>query len=119
MDVSSYAGGALTAKADCSDSKFEQVDPAKLPTLATSDDATEAWYAGKKYYDFKTGGYQAKYNNQVLTAQQKLDADAFTRMVWKKTTTVAFGIRDRWVYARYCLVQGNTGGPAAYLTNVK
>ena len=40
-------------------------------------------------------------------------------MVWKRTTTVAFGIKGRWVYARYCSVAGNTGLPASYIENVK
>lgn len=40
-------------------------------------------------------------------------------MVWKSTTTVAFGIRDRWVWVRYCKVKGNTGAEKEYKANVK
>jgi len=50
---------------------------------------------------------------------QKTLADAFTRMVWKGTTKAAFAIKGRWVYARYCSVEGNTGTTAAFITNVK
>jgi len=45
--------------------------------------------------------------------------NAFTRMVWKDTTTVAFGIKGRWVFARYCKVEGNVDGVTAYKANIK
>lgn len=134
MDANTYVGGAIAAVVECTDSRFEEVDPAKLPTLPTKDYATEAWYLGKQYYDFKKGTYKKALVDLVtrsggtgtaLTAAetktmntQKTAADAFTRMVWKGTGTVAFGIKGRWVYARYCGVAGNTGGTAGYLTNV-
>jgi hypothetical protein len=92
-----------------------------LANLPLSDDATEAWYAGKQYYDFKGHTYNKKLKTLIdkttKTADetkkmntQKTSCDAFTRMVWKSTTTVAFGIKGRWVYARYCKVEGNKGG---------
>jgi hypothetical protein len=107
-----------------------------LPTLSTRDYATEHWYSGKQYYDFKKGTYNKKLTALIakskavggpaMTAAEKktqatqtTSADAFTRMVWKATTTVAFGIKGRWVYARYCRVAGNTGTTAGYLTNVE
>lgn len=53
MNVNNYAGAAPSAKTDCSDSVFEQTDPEKMANFMLSDDATEALYSGKKYYDFK------------------------------------------------------------------
>jgi hypothetical protein len=58
LDTNTYVGEAVSPVADCTDSRFEEVDPAKLPTLPTKDYATEAWYKGKQYYDFKKGTYQ-------------------------------------------------------------
>ena len=132
MQASSYAGGAILAKAGCTDSHFEQLDPAKLATLATSDAATAAWYSGKAYYDFKKGTYNAALTALITKGagartaaetkqmnEQKALADAFTRMVWKATTTVAFGVQGRWAYARYCRAAGNQAPTSRYLTNVK
>ena len=39
-------------------------------------------------------------------------------MVWKATTKVAFGVKDKWVIAWYCETKGNNGGPADYKANV-
>jgi hypothetical protein len=39
-------------------------------------------------------------------------------MVWKSTTKVAFAIKDRYVYARYCSTKGNTGNTIKYKENV-
>jgi hypothetical protein len=110
---------------------YEEKDPAKLPTLATTDTATEHWYSGKKYYSFKKGTYNTKLaalikKGSTRTAaettqmtKEKTLADAFTRMVWKATTKVSFAIKGRWVYARYCSVEGNKTPATNYLTNVK
>jgi len=60
MDDADYKGEeVLPAVAECTDSRFEEDDPAKLATLATSDRATEAWYSGKQYYDFKAGTFKS------------------------------------------------------------
>jgi hypothetical protein len=53
-----------------------------------------------------------------MNRQVKL-VDSFTRMVWRDTTTVAFGIKDRWVVARYCKVKGNVDGVTGYKANIK
>jgi hypothetical protein len=80
MDANTYVGGEIDEETGCTDSSFEEVDPAKLPTLSTSDSATQAWYSGKQYYDFKKGTYQKKLgelmnkhkkNNPALTAAEK------------------------------------------------
>jgi len=39
-------------------------------------------------------------------------------MVWKSTTKVAFAIKDRYVYARYCSTKGNEGDSTKYKENV-
>lgn len=95
---------------------FEQVDPTKVAVLATSDDATEGWYSSKKNYAFDLGTY--KVTDPVLTDAQKLDVDEFTRMVWKETTKVSFGIKGRFVAAWYCSVEGNNGDAENYKKNV-
>ena len=60
MAAATYVGGETLPKKSgkCTDSYYEEKDPAKLPTLSTSDAATEYWYSGKKYYDFKKGQYK-------------------------------------------------------------
>lgn len=122
MDDPAYAGKIAarpTAAAACGESTFEQVDPTKVATLSTSDDATAGWYAGKKHYDYAKGANKPLFNKVALTAAMTENAAQFTRMVWGSTTTVAFGIKGRWVTAWYCAVKGNTGGAAGYKTNVK
>jgi hypothetical protein len=48
-------------------------------------------------FNFETGESKApkdtKLNRQFLE---------FSRMMWKKSTQVAFGMRDEWVVAWYC-----------------
>lgn len=67
--------------------------------------------------DDKAPGLTAAETKEMKT--QKVEADAFTRMVWKSTTRVAFGIKGRWVYARYCSNAGNTGGASNYRAEVE
>jgi hypothetical protein len=99
------------------------MDPAKLPNFATDDTAVQHWYQGKAYYDFAKPIYKKKLKEIIdkntadpttLTTTEKklLDTqkplvDAFTRIVWKNTLNVAFGIRDKWIVARYCLAMPN------------
>jgi len=69
--------------------------------------ATDNWYhSGEPYYDYTTGQPRT-----AATAAQKLDALKFTRMMWKATKKVAFGIKDKHVVAWYCDAKGNS--PAA------
>jgi hypothetical protein len=59
MDEGSFEGAVdgTSLPTGCGQSSFTQDDPTKVATLATSDDATEGWYSGKKYYSFKEGKY--------------------------------------------------------------
>jgi hypothetical protein len=75
MDADAYVGGAITGVADCTDSHFEEVDPAALPKLATSDRATAARYSGKKYYDFKVGEFKSALVTKSKAAYQKEHGD--------------------------------------------
>lgn len=72
MNADTYQGGVIAAggSTECSDSQFELTDPAKLKTLATSDEATNYWYGGKPYYDFKKNGKRPKYKGKALTSAQ-------------------------------------------------
>lgn len=122
MDDPAFTGSISsrpTIATECAESVFTQDAPAKVATLATSDDATIGWYEGKKFWNFKEGTVKDKFEDKVLTADQKADAADFTRMVWAETTTVAFGIRGRWVVAWYCSPQGNKGDVEAYKKNVQ
>jgi hypothetical protein len=116
MDDSAF-DGTITASllpADCGQSIFEQGDPTKVALLATTDAATEGWYSGKANYAFDMGTY----SKISLSADKKLDVDDFTRMVWKATTKVSFGIKGRFVAAWYCTVKGNMGTTDEYKKNV-
>lgn len=65
--------------------------------------ATDSWYSGKIEYDFKA----AKPKNSKDVAKKR-DSDEFTRMIWKSSTTVGFGIhKNRSVVAWYCAKAGN------------
>ena len=50
---------------------------------------------------------------------EKVLSDSFTRMVWKRTLKVSFGIKGRWVYARYCTAEGNKGTVKEWQSNVE
>jgi hypothetical protein len=66
INSNTYKGEVITSPqlpATCSDNIFELADPAKLATLATSDEATEYWYRGKIYYDYKKGAIKSKLEN--------------------------------------------------------
>jgi len=81
----------------CTQNVFDQEDDAKVLELVTSDAATDSWYAGMKHFNFETGESRAPndtdMNNQFL---------AFSRMMWRKSTKVGFGIRGSYVMAWYC-----------------
>lgn len=122
MNTSSFRGTVMSSSNqpdNCSDSLFTLKDPSKLENLSQSDVATEYWYGGRVYYDYKKGTYKEKYNKIDLTDANKALADDFTRMVWRSTSNVSFGIKGRYVYARYCSQKGNTGDKDNYIANVK
>jgi hypothetical protein len=79
--------------------------------LAKSHAATDAWYGGNSYYDYDTGKYKAG----LTTEQTKLAKD-FTRMLWRGTENVAFGIKGKYVAAWYCNPSGTTNSNGAGVT---
>jgi uncharacterized protein YkwD len=81
----------------CMDNVYEEIDPEKLNELVTTSVATEAWYQGQAEFNYANGEPMA-WNEE---AQYKKYQD-FTRMMWKKTAKVGFGIRGKYVIARYC-----------------
>ena len=73
-----------------------QARNANTQLLFNTDWATDKWYSYVKYYNYNEPGY-----NKV--------ARTFTRVVWKSTTEVGFGIAGKYVVARYC-PKGNVKG---------
>jgi hypothetical protein len=107
MDKPGFAGSmpAESARADefldCAESIYEETstDPTVLAAVSTTNVATETWYTeGAAVIDYNTGGPKTS-----PTDQDKVDA--FLRMIWKTTTKVAFGVKDKWVVAWYCDVK--------------
>lgn len=83
--------------------------------MATSTDAVDAWNKGQANYNFIKGEPMDK--NDV--AKKKL-SDEFTRMVWKSSTTVGFGIKGKFVVAWICKKKGNDPYTTKdFLANVK
>jgi len=71
--------------------------------------AVDKWYAAKQYYDFPQG--KAKKDDSLTTAvaaARKADVEAFTAMLWKKTTKVGFGAKGKWVVAHFCNARKTT-----------
>lgn len=81
--------------AKCVENIFEATDKTDPETKK----ATETWYAGNANYDFDTG---APNTAALADDALKKKAHEFMRMVWKATTKVAFGIKDKVVVAWYC-----------------
>lgn len=52
-------------------------------------------------FNFETGESKAPKSKTGLN----LEYLAFSRMMWKSSTQVAFGMRDKWVVAWYCEVK--------------
>lgn len=71
-----------------------------------TDAASEYWYAGNAWYNQDTGTSTVP-TNGPLTAR----AFEFTKMVWKKTLKVGFGVKDKWVIAWYCDSQPKSNSP--------
>jgi hypothetical protein len=113
MDKVGFAGEAsITANiipAGCQMSVYEEKGgDAAVKNLDKSHAATDSWYGGFQHYDYATNGYKAG-----LTDTQKKKAEAFTRMLWRGTQTVAFGVKGRWVAAWYCNPSGSTNANKA------
>jgi uncharacterized protein YkwD len=88
--------------ANCGENLFEQKDAGRVEGLADSDDAVDAWFAGQADYDFAKGEPAS-----ASDAAKKARSDAYTRMVWKGSTKVGFGIHGRFVVAWFCETEGN------------
>lgn len=74
--------------AGCQMSFYTAEAGASAAELVKSHAATDSWYGGGAHYDDATGTYRAASD---AAAQKK--ADAYTRMLWRGTKTVAFGIK--------------------------
>jgi hypothetical protein len=87
---------------------YTEANSALVSKLETSHAATDSWYSGNTHYDYANG----KYKSGLTAAQTKL-AQAFTRMMWRSTQTVAFGIKGKYVAAWYCNPDGKTNSNGA------
>jgi len=113
MDESTFAGESSIKNipAGCEMSFYTENNSAAVANLDKSHAATDSWYGGNTYYDYANG----KYTGNDTTAKTKL-AQAFTRMLWKNTQTVAFGVKGKYVAAWYCNPSGSTNSNAAGVT---
>jgi len=111
MNSSVFTGVASSLKpkvpTGCSMSFYEETNSAKVAALPTSHAATDAWYhEGKPWYDAATGATKAG-----ATAGQQELGYRYTRMLWKSTTKVAFGIKGKYVVAWYCSTVADEAAP--------
>ena len=105
MNANTFTGEASITNIPqgCTMSFYTETNSGAVPNLEKSHAATDSWYGGNTHYDYANG----KYKDSLTAAQKKL-AQAFTRMIWKSTQTVAFGIKGQYVAAWYCNVSGTT-----------
>jgi len=124
MDKSDFAGESSITNIPqgCQMSFYTETNTAAVPDLDKNHAVTDSWYSGYKHYDYTNGKWK-----DGLTAAEKTLAKAFTRMVWRGTKTVAFGVKGKYVAAWYCNPSGSTNsngagdteGSAAYLAAFK
>jgi uncharacterized iron-regulated protein len=112
MDKSTFAGESSITNipAGCQMSFYTETNTAAVADLDKSHAATDSWYSGNTYYDYANG----KYTDSLTTAQTTLGS-AFTRMLWRGTQTVAFGVKGKYVAAWYCNLSGSAGSSGAGL----
>lgn len=106
----------------CDKNVYKHADATSKDIKAVSKAAAADWYSGNTVYDYKTGD-MAKFDAK----SQKL-YENFTRMMWKSSTKVAFGMINQpgsdtvWVVGYYCydkpVVSGGTRVIATVLKNV-
>jgi len=84
---------------------FEQTDATKRAGMRVSDAPSDYWYDGSTYYDFTANAAKT-----AISGAETRRANEFTRLVWKTTTKVGFGISadGRYVVAWFCETPGNT-----------
>jgi hypothetical protein len=107
MNSKNFKGSAsqITVPNDCTMNMFEETGPVTaVEDLVRNHVATDTWYlSGEKFYAYETGRPKSG-----ATDPQKAMVDNFTRIVWKGTSTVSFGIKGKYVAAWYCTKKGNT-----------
>jgi len=67
-----------------------------------NNDAGKNWYSGELYYNFNTG-------DLPKDKDEKKAVEKFSKMVWKNTKKVGFGVKGKWVIAWYCDAKPNKG----------
>lgn len=83
---------------DCNANVHEHTDAVEQ---LDGDYATNGWYANKASYDYVT---TKPIDDKAPT---KIKADTYTQLLWKTSTKVGFGIKDKFVVAWYCDKKGN------------
>jgi len=106
----------------CGKNVYKHADATSKDIKAVSKAAAANWYSGNTVYDYKTGD-MAKF-----AAASEKPYENFTRMMWKSSTKVAFGMINApgsdtvWVVGYYCYdkpaVEAATRLSATVLKNV-
>jgi len=113
--TSTVGTGPNDRPANCAEILFQQTAANKVDTLATSDDAVAAWYAGNTEYDAEAGAPKAP-----TDPAKKLLSDNYTKLVWESSTVAGFGIKGSIVVAWICEKPGNEPyTPEEFKKNVK
>jgi len=101
MNSKNFRGSASQIKVpdDCTMNMYEETGPSSaVADLNRNHAATDSWYLnGEQHYNYETGAPKDGASNA-----EKAQVDDFTRMVWRSTSTVSFGIKGKYVAAWYC-----------------
>ena len=88
----------------CGENVFDQSVAGDRAGMRTSTAPADYWYGGSAHYDFTKNLVK-----ENISAEEALLASEFTRLVWKASTKVGFGISKdgRYVVAWFCEEPGN------------
>lgn len=110
-------GTAFTA--NCAKNIYKHDGSVTKDIKTVSKKATDDWYLGNKVYDYKTGDMAA------FDAKSRKLYENFTRMMWKSSTKVAFGMVNPpgsdtvWVVGYYCYDQPVVSGVLRSIDTVR
>ena len=117
MDKAGFAGTIKTENkgsfGTCGETIYTEKVAAKVKDVLYTNAASTFWYAGETEYDYTKGEPKKKTDKN-----KKAYSDNFTKMVWKATTKVGFGVKGKYVIAWYCEATPNTGSTTEFKKNV-
>lgn len=94
--------------AACGESTYEQeTSAAAAEAVEYNNEASKSWHDGESEYDATTGERVQGGGSSGDDDEQEKRMKAFTRMVWKRTRKVGFGVKGGRVIAWYCDVRGS------------